>query len=70
MELNSRWVRDKDRQTRDGTEEIVELGVLLTGEQVALLEQLARERGQTIGQVMRGMILNGLRSARESLTRS
>jgi hypothetical protein len=40
--------------------DVVELELLLTRQQVLLLERIGHARGQSVGQVIRAMILNGL----------
>ena len=46
--------------------EVVEVGLLLTRQQIVHLEQVATDEGQTLGQFLRGLVLDCLtRSPRQ-----
>jgi hypothetical protein len=58
---------EKDPWVQAAGDEVVELALLLTRRQVAMLEQMARFKGQSLAQVIRDMIRLGIQTSRDSV---
>ncbi len=52
----------ENRRTPNITDEVVEIGLLLPANRVKALLDLSRQRHQSVGQILRGLIENALTS--------